>query len=349
MNKSLLHLTASPHIHSIHSTRGVMLDVILALLPATLAGVFIFGLRALLVIAVTVGSAVLAEFLFNLAIKKERTIGDLSAIVTGLLLALNLPANIPLWQAVVGAVFAIVVVKGCFGGIGKNIVNPAIAARIFMLIAFGSMASAAMPVNWKAILTAPQTVLDTVAGATPLSMLGENAEPPSLLNLFLGNHGGAIGETCVLALIIGGIYLLCRKVIMWHLPVSFIGTVFVFTFVLTALEQKEAIANVLNGDATLSFAALGTVLLPILVETLTWTFSGGLFIGAIYMATDYVTSPATWSGQILFGVGCGLLTVVIRSFGSYPEGVSFAILLMNILTPYIDIWTARKPFGGAAR
>ncbi len=309
MNNSLLRLTASPHIHSIHSTRGVMLDVILALLPASIAGVCIFGLRALLVIAVTVAAAVASEAIFNLCIHKEQTVGDLSAVVTGLLLALNLPANIPLWQAVVGAVFAIVVVKCCFGGIGKNIVNPAIAARVFMLVAFGDMAKAAFPV-------------DSTAGATPLSVLKDGGDAPALLDLFLGNIGGAIGETCALALILGGIYLLCRKVIMWHLPVSYIATTFLATLCIVGFDVQQALA---------------------------WTLSGGLFLGAIYMATDYVTSPATWSGQILFGVGCGLLTVLIRFWSVYPEGVSFSILMMNILTPYIDIWTARKPFGGATK
>lgn len=306
---SMLHLTACPHIHSIHSTRGVMLDVILALLPATVAGVIIFGLRALLVIAVTVLAAVASELIFNIVIKKEQTISDLSAIVTGLLLALNLPANIPIWQAVVGAVFAIVVVKCCFGGIGKNIVNPAIAARVFMLVAFGDMAKAAFPV-------------DSTAGATPLSALKAGEAAPSLLDLFLGVNGGAIGETCVLALLIGGIYLVCRQVIPWDLPVAFIGTVFLFTLCLVGFDVTEA---------------------------LSWTLSGGLFIGAIFMATDYVTSPATWGGQILFGVGCGIFTVLIRFWSVYPEGVSFSILLMNILTPYIDIWTARKPLGGAKK
>ncbi len=309
MNNSLLHLTASPHIHSIHSTRGVMLDVILALLPAAIAGVCIFGLRALLVIAVTVAAAVASEAIFNLCIRKEQTVGDLSAVVTGLLLAMNLPANIPLWQAVVGAVFAIVVVKCCFGGIGKNIVNPAIAARVFMLVAFGDMAKAAFPV-------------DATAGATALSAMKAGEAAPSLLDLFLGNQGGAIGETCTLALILGGIYLLCRKVIMWHLPVSYIATTFLATLCIVGFDVQQALA---------------------------WTLSGGLFLGAIYMATDYVTSPATWSGQILFGVGCGLLTVLIRFWSVYPEGVSFSILMMNILTPYIDIWTARKPFGGATK
>ncbi len=301
----LLHLTAGPHIHSHHSTRGVMLDVILALVPAAVAGVIIFGLRALAVIAVSIIACVAFEALFNLAVKKEQTVGDLSAVVTGLILALNLPASIPFWQVIVGSLFAIVIVKCCFGGLGKNIVNPAIAARVFMLIAFTDMGAAALPV-------------DSTAGATPLATLAQGGEAPSLLDLFLGNHGGAIGETCALALVIGGIYLLCRRVIMWHLPVSFIATVFLFTLCLVDFDLGLA---------------------------LTYTLSGGLFIAAMFMASDYVTSPATWGGQLLFGFLCGVVTVMIRFFGNYPEGVSFAILLMNILTPYIDIWTARKPFG----
>ncbi len=306
---NMLHLSASPHIHSTHSTRRVMLDVIISLLPAAIAGAIIFGARAFFVIAACVGTCVLSEFLFNLIVKKEQSIDDLSAIVTGLLLALNLPANIPIWQAIVGSLFAIVVVKCCFGGIGKNIVNPAIAARVFMLIAFGDMAKAAFP---KA---------DTVSSATPLATLAEG-EAPDLMTLFLGNYGGAIGETCTLALIIGGIYLLIRHIIRWHLPVSYIGTVFLFTLVLVDFN---------------------------FVTALSYTLSGGLFIGAIFMATDYVTSPATWGGQLLFGTLAGIITVMIRMFGNYPEGVSFAILLMNILTPYIDIWTSRKIIGGNAK
>lgn len=304
---NMLHLSASPHIHSSHSTRNVMLDVIISLLPAAIAGIVIFGLRAFVVIAVCIGTCVLSEFLFNIIVKREQSVGDLSAIVTGLLLALNLPSTIPLWQAIVGSAFAIVIVKCLFGGIGKNIVNPAITARVFMLVAFGEMTQAAFP---KAV--------DAVSSATPLTTLADG-NAPSLMNLFLGNYGGAIGETCTLALIIGGIYLIARRVITWHLPVAFIGTAFLFTLVLV------------DFDAALA---------------LSYTLSGGLFIGAIFMATDYVTSPATWGGQILFGVLAGVITVMIRMFGTYPEGVSFAILLMNILTPYIDIWTSRKIIGG---
>ena len=307
---SKLNLSASPHIHSHHSTRNVMLDVVLALLPATVAGIVIFGMRALFVVAVCVAVAVLSEFVFNLIVKKQQTIDDCSAIVTGLLLALNLPANIPIWQAAFGSAFAIVVVKCFFGGIGKNIVNPAITARVFMLVSFSvTMTKAAFP------------TVDTVATATPLSeFMDKKPITPSLVDLFLGNYGGAIGETCTVALILGGIYLLVRRVIHWHLPVAFIGTTYIFTLFLVDFDFATA---------------------------LSLTLSGGLFIGAIFMATDYVTSPATSFGQLLFGVGCGIFTVIIRHFAGYPEGVSFAILLMNILTPYIDIWTARKPFGGA--
>ncbi|MBQ8547790.1 MAG: RnfABCDGE type electron transport complex subunit D [Lachnospiraceae bacterium] len=301
-----LKLSVSPHIHSGQSTAGIMRDVLISLLPATIAGTVIFGLRSLLVVAVCIAACVGFEALFNFIIKKDQTIGDFSAAVTGLLLALNLPANIPLWQCVIGALFAIVVVKCLFGGIGCNPVNPAITARVFMLIAFGSMTVQAFP-----------TVVDTVSSATPLS-LGEGAKMPSLLDLFLGLNGGAIGETCVLALVLGFVYLLVRRVITWHVPVAYIGTVFVCSFFMEGMDFTSALAMIL---------------------------SGGLFIGAIFMATDYVTSPATAAGKLIFGLGAGLITFVIRYFGVYPEGVSFAILFMNILTPYIDSWTRHKVFG----
>jgi electron transport complex protein RnfD len=302
VNKQLT-LSVSPHIHSGKSTSRIMLDVLLALLPATVAGVIIFGLRALLVVAVTVASCVGFEALFNLIAKKEQTVGDLSAAVTGLLLALNLPANIPLWQCVVGALFAIVVVKCLFGGLGCNPVNPAITARVFMLVAFGAMAKAAFP-----------TGVDATSGATPLA--SETATP--IMDLFLGTHGGAIGETCALALLIGLAYLLIRRVVTWQIPVAFVGTVFLASFFMEGMDPMIALSAIL---------------------------SGGLFIGAFFMATDYVTSPATPWGKIIFGVGAGLITFLIRYFGVYPEGVSFAILFMNILTPYISSWTKHKVFG----
>ena len=298
---SHLKLSVSPHIHSGRSTSRIMLDVVIALLPAAAAGCIIFGLRALAVLAITVASCVAFEALFNLAAKKPIPVGDLSAAVTGLLLALNLPANIPLWQCVIGALFAMVVVKGLFGGLGANPVNPAITARVFMLVAFGTMAKAAFPV-------------DAVSSATPLA----SEEATSLMDLFLGNHGGAIGETCAAALLLGGIYLIVRRVITWHIPVAFIGTVFLTSFLMESMDPMAGLAAVL---------------------------SGGLLIGAIFMATDYVTSPATPWGKIIFGLGAGLITFLIRYFGVYPEGVSFAILFMNIITPYISSWTKRKVFG----
>ena len=302
-----LRISVSPHIHGPKSTRGFMLDVILALLPTSIAGVVIFGAQALVIIAACIGTSVACEALFNLALKRKQTIGDLSAIVTGLLLALNLSVNIPVWQACVAAAFAIIVVKCLFGGLGCNIVNPAITARVFMLVAFGSMTASAFP-----------KALDAVSGATPLAELAAGTVP-SLKDLFLGNVGGTIGETCSLALLIGAAYLLVRKVISWHIPVAFIGTVFLFSLCVEGFDVTKALA---------------------------WVLSGGLLIGAFFMATDYVTSPTTPKGSIIFGIGAGVITCLIRFWGVYPEGVSFAILLMNIVNPFIDMLTARKVFGG---
>ena len=305
---SNLKISVSPHIHSGRSTMSIMRDVLISLAPASVAGCIIFGWRALLVLAVCVASSVLFEYLFCLVAKKERTVDDLSAAVTGLLLGLNLPANIPIWQCVIGSLFAIVVVKCIFGGIGNNLVNPAIAARVFMLVAFSSVAKAAYP-----------TIVDTTSSATPLAEMAEG-KSPDLLSLLLGTTGGAIGETCAIALLAGFVYLLVRRIISWHITTAFVGTVFVLSFFISGFDIIEAVAMLL---------------------------SGGLLIGAIFMATDYVTSPTTWAGKLIFGFGAGLMTVLIRYFGTYPEGVSFAILFMNILTPYIDVWTRHKVFGGA--
>ena len=297
-------LMISPHIHCGQSTAGIMLDVLIALLPATIAGVVIFGLRSLLVVGVCVAACVAFEALFNWLAKKEQTVVDLSAAVTGLLLALNLPVSIPLWQCVVGSLFAIVIVKCIFGGIGCNLVNPAIAARVFMLVAFlDSMTVAAMPI-WTP---------DTVASATPLA---KDAVMPGLLDLFLGLKGGAIGETCAAALLLGGIYLLARRVITWHTPVAFIATVFICSFFTEGMDPVMALSKVL---------------------------CGGVMIGAIFMATDYTTTPSTPWGRILFGIGCGLMTCLIRSVAA--EGVSYAILFMNVVNPYIKMWTKFKVFG----
>lgn len=302
-------LSSSPHIHTRDSSRRIMLDVIIALLPAAIAGVIIFGAKALGVIAACVITAVVSEALFNLIVHKQQTVGDLSAVVTGLLLALNLSTNVAIWQCVVGSVFAIVVAKCLFGGLGKNFANPAITGRVFMLLAFSSVAGGAKP-----------AVVELVSSATPLELLAQGSEnAPSLMELFLGLHGGAIGETCCLALLLGFAWLLFRRVIKWHVPVIFIGTVFVLYLVFTGSFQM-ALAEIL---------------------------AGGLFIGAIFMATDYVTSPITLKGKMVFALGCGLVTFIIRYFCAYPEGVSFSILAMNILTPYIEKFTANTPLGGS--
>lgn len=299
-------VTVSPHINSKDSTMTIMRDVLIALCPALIASVVFFGARALLVAVVCVGTALLFEWGFEKICKRPNTIGDLSAAVTGLILALNLPVSIPLWQAAFGSLVAIVVVKQLFGGIGHNFANPAMTARIVMLIAFSvPMTTWAVP-----------NFVDAVSGATPLAVLSSGGDV-SLLNLFLGNVGGSMGETSALALLIGGIYLLVRKVITWHTPVAFIATVFVLALI--------------KGGPIFALAEI---------------LAGGLFIGAIFMATDYSTTPSTPWGRVIFGVGCGLITCMIRFFGNYPEGVSFSILLMNILTPYISKWTASKPFGG---
>ena len=297
----------SPHIHDKTSTQRIMLDVVIALLPASIAGIGLFGLRALLIELLCVAACVFFEWAFEKLCGRPSTIGDLSAVVTGLLLALNLPVDIAAWQAVFGCAVAIIVAKQLFGGIGKNFANPAITARIVMLISFSSTMS-----KW-----AIPNGLDATTSATPLAILigGAEGELPSLWHMFIGLRGGCIGETCMLALIIGGVYLIARKVISWHTPVAFILTVAVFTLIL----KQNVLYHLM---------------------------SGGIMLGAIFMATDYATTPCTKWGKIIFGAGCGFLTVVIRMWSVYPEGVSFSILLMNILTPFIERATITKPFGG---
>ena len=298
-------VSVSPHIKDKASTTTIMRDVLIALVPALIASVLIFGLRALVVTAVCVAFAVGGEWAFEKIVKKPSTIGDLSAVVTGVLLAYNLPVGIPLWQAAFGSLVAIIVVKQLFGGIGQNFANPAITARIIMLIAFSQTMT-----TW--------VIPDAVSGATPLVLLkgteGSGALP-AISNMLLGVRGGCLGETSAISLVIGGVYLLVRRVISWHTPVAFIGTVFLLTLLLGKQPEYQLL-------------------------------SGGLLIGAFFMATDYSTTPNTDWGRIIFGVGCGLITVLIRVWGNYPEGVSFSILLMNILTPYISKATRKKPFGG---
>ena len=295
--------SVSPHVNSPLTTQKIMLDVVIALLPAGIASVIIFGLRALLVIGICVAVCVFSEWGFEKICKKENTITDLSAVVTGLLLAYNLPVSIPIWQAAFGSVVAIVVVKQLFGGIGQNFANPAITARIIMMTAFsGTMTAWVFP--------------DGVSSATPLAMMakGNMSSLPTYLQMFLGYRGGCLGETCVLALLLGGVYLLVKRVISWHTPVAFIGTVALMSLVCGKDVPYQLMA-------------------------------GGLLIGAFFMATDYSSTPPTKWGKIIFGIGCGLITVLIRFWGNFPEGVSFSILIMNILTPYIIKLTRSKPFG----
>ncbi|MBO7273242.1 MAG: RnfABCDGE type electron transport complex subunit D [Clostridia bacterium] len=307
-------VSSSPHIHTKTTTQSIMGDVLIALLPASVAAVVLFGLKALLLLAVCVGTCVVSEFLFNLIAKKKQTISDLSACVTGTILALSLPASAEIWHCIVGSVFAIVVVKCLFGGIGCNFANPAVTARVFLLVSFASIGGG--------VATNFQNV-DLVASATPLEAIktGATENLPSLLDMFLGNRGGAIGETCAIALLLGGAYLVARKVIRWHTPVIFIGTVFVLSLLI-------------KQDFTLA-----------LYEVL----GGSLLIGAIFMATDYSTTPINKYGKMVFALGCGVITVLIRFWGAYPEGISFAILLMNILSPYIEKLCAPTPFGKAGK
>ena len=298
----------APHIHTSNSSRRIMLDVVIALLPAAVAAVIIFGVKALGVLAACVIGAVVSEFLFNLITRRPQTVGDMSAVVTGLLLGLNLSSAVPLWQCVVGAAFAIIIVKCLFGGLGHNFANPAISARVFMLLAFSEVAGGAMP-----------AVVELEASATPRELIGSSADQlPSLMDMFLGLRGGAVGEGCIVALLTGYAYLCARKVIKWYVPAAFVGTVFV-----------------------LFLAASGSF-----TTALYEIMAGGVFIGAIFMATDYVTTPINNTGRVVFALGCGVITFIIREFCAYPEGVSFSILAMNILTPYIEKWTAKKPLGG---
>ncbi|MBR0198001.1 MAG: RnfABCDGE type electron transport complex subunit D [Kiritimatiellae bacterium] len=320
-------LSSSPHAHADSSVSRLMLDVIIALLPTTFMGIFFFGMPAVWTILVCVATCVTTEALCRLAMGRNNTIGDFSAVLTGLLLALNLPAGIPLWMAIVGSVFAIGISKQVFGGLGMNPFNPALSARAFMLISFtGPMTTWLKPFWWRtpdAITTAtPLATMKTwfaaeaTASATPHGLCNSACcGVPSLWNMAIGNIPGCIGEVSAIALALGGAYLLWRKVITWHIPVTFLATVFVY--------------SLFAGGA------------PAMMQVLT----GGVMIGAIFMATDYVTSPITAKGKLIFGFGCGLLCMLIRQFGGYPEGCSFAILIMNAVCPLINRWTQPKPFG----
>lgn len=322
---NLLVVSHSPHITSSDTVRRTMLDVIIALIPALIAGILFFGYRAFVVTVVSVLACVLFEWLWNKIMKKPATIGDLSAIVTGMLLAFNMPVTIPLWMVVIGAFFAIVIVKQFFGGIGYNFMNPALAARAFLLASW-----ALAMTTWVAPHTAVPlwNTADVVTSATPLAAYAGTegaAQLPSYFNLFIGNIGGCIGETSVLAILIGGIYLIARRVIRIRVPFTYLLTVAVGTWMFAGHD------GLFTGDALYQIMA------------------GGVMLGAFFMATDYTTTPYTPVGQIIFGIGCGVITVLIRVWGGYPEGCSYSILLMNIATPLIDRVTAPKRYGASKK
>ena len=300
-----LMVSSSPHLHTNNSTRRIMGDVLIALCPAMVMSVVYFGWRALLLLVISVATCVLCEYLSRKVMKREQTIGDLSAVVTGILLAMNVPSNLNPLMLMLGDLIAIVAVKQMFGGIGRNFVNPALMARIILMNSFpGPMSSWPQPFS-----------ADATTSATPLGILNEGGQfTPDYLQLFIGNRGGCLGETCAVALLIGFVYLLVRKVITPTIPLFYIGTV-----------------------AVLSLAMGRDVLVDLLC--------GGLLLGAIFMATDYTTSPITFKGKIIYAIGCGCLTMIIRNFGSLPEGVSYSIILMNILTPLIERVTKPHAFG----
>ncbi len=304
-------MSSSPHIHTHTNVASIMLDVIIALIPAVFAGVLFFGINAAVIITVSVLSAILSEWVFNKTVKKPDTVKDLSAVVTGMLLGLNLPPHTPLWMVVIGSAFAIIIVKQMFGGIGKNFVNPALAARCFMLVAWtGTMTKFYEPIT------------DAVSSATPLAIMKDGLDYalPSFLECFIGFKAGTIGEVSALALIIGFIYLLIRRIVSIKIPLAYILTFSVLTY----FFGKDSMN----------------------VEYLVYqVLTGGLLLGAFFMATDYTTTPTTHNGMIIFGIGCGVLTFLIRRFGGYPEGVSFSILLMNIVSPLIERYTVPKSFG----
>jgi electron transport complex protein RnfD len=313
-------MSSSPHVRSAETTGRIMRDVLIALLPATACGVYLFGWNALMVVLVGVAAAVATEAALQALMKRRVTAADGSAAVTGLLLALNLPPSVPFWIPMIGSAFAIAIVKQCFGGLGYNFINPALAARAFLVVSWTPLMTA-----WSApIRTIGAASVDALSSATPLGLL--KAGTPlagGYLDMALGNTGGCIGETSAIALLLGGLYLIARRVINWRIPAVYIATV-------AALTWIAGPEGLFTGDAL--YHILG----------------GGLMIGAIFMATDYVTSPMSGRGKIVFALGCGILTSVIRLWGGYAEGVSYSILLMNLAVPLLDRAFRPKVFGVAA-
>lgn len=317
---ALLTVSGSPHVQSKQTTKSIMWTVVIALLPALLVGVYYFGLPALVVTLSSVFLCVLFEWLIQkYVLKVTPTIKDGSAVITGVLLAFNLPASVPLWILAIGALVAIGVAKMSYGGLGKNPFNPALVGRVFLFISFPSKVAMS---DWplpKALFSS-SSLTDAVTGPTPL-LAFKNGQAADLFNMFIGNIGGSLGEVSALALIIGGLILLFRKVITWHIPVSFLLSAAAFALVLWLVDPSQYMNPAYH------------------------MLAGGMMLGAIFMATDMVTSPITYKGQLVFGCGCGVLTIIFRSFGPMPEGVSFAILIMNAVTPLINKGFKPKPFG----
>ncbi|MBR1766132.1 MAG: RnfABCDGE type electron transport complex subunit D [Bacteroidales bacterium] len=333
---NLLNISGSPHVHSDESTKKIMWRVNLALVPALLVGIAYFGVSALLVACISVASCILFQWLIEkFLLKVPSTIGDGSAVVTGLLLAFNVPATLSMmWIVVIGALVAIGVGKMAFGGLGKNPFNPALVGRVFLLISFPVQMT-----TWPDVSKVKFFGLDTVTGPTPLGLIKERGaeslgKMPQIWDMLTGYIGGSWGEVSAIAILVGAIYLLCTKVISWHIPVSFIGTAFVFSAILWLVNPIHVGVDPADGAEKL----MG------FIDPLTTILTGGIMLGACFMATDMVTSPMARSGQLIFGFGCGLLTVIIRNWGAYPEGVSFAILLMNSVTPLINRWCKPKRF-----
>lgn len=320
-NKKII--SSSPHIRADITTSSIMSDVCIALTPAFICSVIFFGFRSVFLTALCIIFCTGFEYLWQKITKKPVTISDGTAFVTGMLLAFNLPVTAPWWITLIGSFVAIIIAKQFFGGVGNNFINPALAGRAFLLASWPVLMT-----KWtEPFSTGFFIEHDVVSSATPLAMLkaSETEGLPDILNMFLGNIGGCIGETSALALILGGIYLVIRKVISPRIPVSYIITVAVLTFIFPSANLSNTSSMLYN------------------------VFGGGLMLGAIFMATDYVTSPISKKGQLIMGLGCGILTFVIRRFGGYPEGVSYSILLMNVATPLIDKWTQPKPFGTAKK
>ncbi|AHF11769.1 Na+-transporting NADH:ubiquinone oxidoreductase electron transport complex protein RnfD [Barnesiella viscericola DSM 18177] len=329
-----LTVSPAPHIHGRLSASQCMYSVIIALLPAFAVSLYFFGVGALIVTLTSILSCIVIEYLIQKFLLKEKpTIGDGSAILTGLLLGFNLPSNLPIWIVIIGSVVAIGITKMAFGGLGNNLFNPALAGRVFLLISFPTYMT-----QWPLPVSSRWSYTDAETGATLLSKLKEEGSQwigqVNISDLWIGNQGGSLGEVGAIALLIGFAFLLYRRIISWHIPVSILATVFVFSFALGLGEELSATQPAGAWQHAFDFA---------LIQLL----SGGLLLGAIYMATDYVTSPMTSRGMVIYGIGIGLLTVIIRQWGGYPEGVSFAILIMNAFTPLINNYIKPKRYGRA--